>query len=77
MSQEGHPFSALPTLDNNFPCYGGQPLITRVSAVIGQLVPVESGGPSLLVWAIFLFIDSMRNLKATVYGGSTLVTKVV
>jgi hypothetical protein len=49
----------------------------RGSGVIGQLVPVESGGPSLLAWAIFPFINYKWNLKATVYGGSTLVTKVV
>ncbi len=42
-----------------------------------KYVPVELPCPSLMAWSIFLFIDYMRNLRATVYGGSTLVTKVV
>ena len=41
-------FSALPTLDNNFPCYNDKPRTTRGSGVIGQSVPVESDGPGLL-----------------------------
>ena len=60
-----------------FPCYSDKPLIMRGSAIIGQPVPVESDGPNLLAWTIFLFINYRWNLRATVYGGSTLVTKVV
>ncbi len=49
----------------------------RVTALIDQPVPVESDGPSLLTWAIFPFHIYQWNLRPTVYGGSTLVTKVV
>jgi hypothetical protein len=49
------PFSALPIIDNNFPCDSEKPRITWGSGVTGQPVPDESGGPSLLACAIFLF----------------------
>jgi len=77
MSQEGHPFSALPIPEQYFPHGSGKPRMTRGSNLIGQLVPVESGGPSLLACAIFPFLIHQWNLRPTVYGGSTLVTKVV
>jgi len=67
----------LPILDNNFPCDSDKPLITPASGVIGYSAPVESGGPSLMARAIFLFLFYQCNLKTTVYGGSTLVTKFV
>jgi hypothetical protein len=54
-----------------------KPQITRRYALIGQSVPDESGGPGLLAWTLFLFLIYRWNLRPTVYGGSTLVTKVV
>jgi len=53
------------------------PTYYGASVLIGQLVPIESGGPSLTAWAVFLFTHYHWNLKATVYGCTTLVTKVV
>ena len=49
----------------------------RVSALFIRYVPNELDYPCLMAWAIFIFMANQRNLKATVYGGSTLVTKVV
>ena len=43
----------------------------------GQPVPVESVGPSLIAWVASPFLIYQWNLRVTVYGGSTLVTKVV
>jgi len=42
-----------------------------------KLISDQSAGPSLLAWTIFPFLIYLWNLRATVYGGSTLVTKVV
>ena len=51
--------------------------IAPYTAMGDKPVPVELVGPGLLAWSIFPFLIYRCDLRATVYGSSTLVTKVV